>query len=59
MAVGELEVLQCDLASFTQIRSFAANLQVTVRDMSVGLRAILAVVRSLYIQSSRLIASAV
>jgi hypothetical protein len=29
MAVGELEVLQCDLASFTQIRAFAANLQVT------------------------------
>jgi NAD(P)-dependent dehydrogenase (short-subunit alcohol dehydrogenase family) len=27
MAVGELEVLQCDLASFTQIRAFAANLQ--------------------------------
>ena len=32
MAVGELEVLQCDLASFTQIRAFAANLQVTVRE---------------------------
>lgn len=53
MAVGELEVLQCDLASFTQIRAFAANLQVTVRDMSVGLRAIVAVVRSLAIHTEQ------